>query len=143
MVAHSGPYPLTFATLLANGHEAAAQVEGRDQAAAPVDQPKLTQGSWVRPGEVVLERSFADELGVGAGGQVTLNGRSFRVAGVAVTAASYLSDPQVCSSSCGLTVSELASGPGLDDPGRRGEPGHRRGAAVLHAEPEAGRPGRR
>ena len=96
--------------MLANGHEAAAQVEGRDQAAAPVDQPKLTQGSWVRPGEVVLERSFADELGVGAGGQVTLNGRSFRVAGVAVTAASYLSDPQVCSSSCGLTVSELAPG---------------------------------
>jgi len=72
--------------LQVNGHEAGAQVEGRDQAAAPVHQPKLTQGSWVRPGEVVLERSFADELGVGAGGQVTLNGRSFRAAGVAVTA---------------------------------------------------------
>ena len=95
-----------------NGHEAGAQVEGRDQAAAPVDQPKLTQGRWVRPGEVVLERSFADELGVGAGGQVTLNGRSFRVAGVAVTAASDLSDPQVCISRCDLTASELGN-PGL------------------------------
>jgi ABC-type lipoprotein release transport system permease subunit len=112
VVAHSGPYPLTFATLLANGHEAGAQVEGRDQAAAPVDQPKLTQGSWVRRGEVVLERSFADELGVGAGGQVTLNGRSFRVAGVAVTAASDLSDPQVGSSGCDLTASGLGN-PGL------------------------------
>jgi hypothetical protein len=50
--------------LQVNGHEATAQVEkGRDQAAAPVNQPKLTRGRWVRPGEVVLERSFADELG--------------------------------------------------------------------------------
>ena len=112
VVAHSGPYPLTSATLQVNGHAAGAQVEGRDQAAAPVDQPKLTQGSWVRPGEVVLERSFADELGVGAGGQVTLNGRPFRVAGVAVTAASDLSDPQVCLSRCDLTISELGN-PGL------------------------------
>jgi ABC-type lipoprotein release transport system permease subunit len=112
VVAHSGPYPYTFATLLTDGHEAGAQVEGRDQAAAPVDQPKLTQGRWVRPGEVVLERSFADELGVGAGSQVTLNGRSFRVAGVAVTAASDLSNPQICFSRCDLTISELGN-PGL------------------------------
>jgi putative ABC transport system permease protein len=112
VVAHSGPYPYTFATLLAGGHEAGAQVEGRDQAAAPVDQPKLTQGRWVRPGEVVLERGFADALGVGAGSQVTLNGRSFRVAGVAVTAASDLSNPQICFSRCDLTISELGN-PGL------------------------------
>ena len=57
------------------------------QAAASLDQPKLTQGTWVRPGELVIERSFADALGVGAGARITLNGRSFRVAGVAVTAA--------------------------------------------------------
>ena len=112
VVAHSGPYPLMSATLQVDGREAGAQVEGRDQAAAPVDQPKLTQGRWVRPGEVVLERSFADDLGVGAGGQVTLNGRSFRVAGVAVTAASNLSDPQICFSNCDLTTSEKGN-PGL------------------------------
>jgi ABC-type lipoprotein release transport system permease subunit len=112
VVAHSGPYPLTSATLQVNGRAAGAQVEGRDEAAAPVDQPKLTQGRWVRPGEVVLERSFADDLGVGAGGQVTLNGRSFRVAGVAVTAASDLSDPQICSSGCDLTNSPKGN-PGL------------------------------
>jgi ABC-type lipoprotein release transport system permease subunit len=108
VVAHSGPYPFTFATLLANGHKAGARVQGRDQAPAPVDQPEVTQGSWVRPGEVVLERSFADELGVGAGGQVTLNGRSFRVAGVAVTAASTLLYPHICFSGCNLSTSELA-----------------------------------
>ncbi|HJZ25928.1 MAG TPA: ABC transporter permease, partial [Streptosporangiaceae bacterium] len=112
VVAHSGPYPLTFATLQVDGHEAGAQVEGRDQAAAQVDQPRLTQGRWVRPGEVVLERSFAGDLGVGAGGQVTLNGRSFRVAGVAVTAATNLSDPQICVSGCDLTTSAKGN-PGL------------------------------
>ena len=35
----------------------------------------------------MVERSFADALGIHAGDRVTLNGRSFRVAGVAVTAA--------------------------------------------------------
>jgi ABC-type lipoprotein release transport system permease subunit len=108
VVAHSGPYSFTFATLQANGHTAGARVEGRDQATAAVDQPELTQGRWVRPGQVVLERSFADELGVGAGGQVTLNGRAFRVAGVAVTAASTLLYPHICWSGCDLSTAELA-----------------------------------
>src|SRR5580704_10891875 len=108
VVAHSGPYPFTFATLQANGRKAGARVEGRDQAPAPVEQPDVTQGSWVRPGEVVLERSFADELGVGAGSQVTLNGRPFRVAGLAVTAASTLLYPHICFSGCDLSTSELA-----------------------------------
>ena len=48
---HSGPYPVTWAELHAHGIAATAEVEGRDEAAAPLDQPKLTQGSWVRPGE--------------------------------------------------------------------------------------------
>jgi putative ABC transport system permease protein len=61
--------------------------EGRDQAPAPVDQPKLTQGGWIRPGAVVIERGFADALGVHVGDNVRLGGRSFRVAGIAVTAA--------------------------------------------------------
>ena len=49
----------------------------------------------MRPGGVVLERTFADALGVGAGDRVTLNDRPFRVAGIAVTAAS-LPYPNVC-----------------------------------------------
>jgi len=35
----------------------------------------------------VIEAAFADALGVHAGDQITLNGRSFRVVGVAITAA--------------------------------------------------------
>src|SRR5690349_8789110 len=54
---HSGPYPVTWARLRARGLTAAAELEGRDAAPAPVDQPKLTQGHWVRPGAVVIERS--------------------------------------------------------------------------------------
>jgi putative ABC transport system permease protein len=84
---HSGPYPLVGAVLRARGRTAPAEAEGRSQAPAPVDQPKLTAGRWVRPGGVVIERTFADALGVGVGDRITLNGRPFTVAGIAVTAA--------------------------------------------------------
>ena len=87
VTAHSGPYPLAAATLVAHGRTVPVQAEGRDEAPAAVDQPVLAQGAWVRPGEVVLERTFAEALGVGVGDPVTLNSRSFRVAGIAVTAA--------------------------------------------------------
>ena len=83
----SGPFPLAGALVRANGITAGAEAEGRDEAPASVDQPKLTAGSWVRPGGVVLERTFAAGLGVGAGDRITLNGRPFTVAGIAVTAA--------------------------------------------------------
>jgi putative ABC transport system permease protein len=63
------------------------EAEGRDTAPAEVDQPKLTQGDWVRDGGVVVEAALADAVGVGAGDPISLNGRSFRVVGVAVTAA--------------------------------------------------------
>ena len=83
----SGPYPLAGALVRANGLVAGAEAEGRDVAPARVDQPALTAGSWVRPGGVVLERAFAAGLGVGAGDRITLNGRPYTVAGIAVTAA--------------------------------------------------------
>ena len=84
----SGPYPLAGALVRANGLVAGAEAEGRDEVPAAVDQPRLTVGSWVRPGGVVLERAFATGLGVGAGDRITLNGRPFAVTGIAVTAAS-------------------------------------------------------
>src|SRR5918992_241065 len=87
VVGHSGPYPVAWTKLEAHGHTLDARVEGRDTAPAPIDQPELTQGSWLGDGGVVVEAAFAHALGVGAGDRVTLNGRSFRVAGVAVTAA--------------------------------------------------------
>src|SRR5918995_2152450 len=87
VVDHSGPYPVTGAVLEARRQLATAQVEGRDPEAAAVDQPELTQGSWVDDGGAVIEAAFADALGVRAGDRITLNGRSFQVVGVAATAA--------------------------------------------------------
>jgi putative ABC transport system permease protein len=91
----SGPYPLAGALVRANGLVAGAEAEGRDVAPARVDQPALTAGSWVRPGGVVLERAFAAGLGVGVGDRITLNGRPYTVAGVAVTAANS-AYPNLC-----------------------------------------------
>jgi ABC-type lipoprotein release transport system permease subunit len=87
VVGHSGPYPVTAAVMEAHGHTADVQAIGRDEAPASIDQPKVTQGRWVGDGGVVIEAAFADALGVGAGDPITLNGRSFQVVGVAITAA--------------------------------------------------------
>jgi putative ABC transport system permease protein len=84
---YSGPYPVASAMLQAHGLSSGLEVEGRNEAPALIDQPKLTAGSWVRPGGVVLERTFADSLGVGVGDRVTLSGHAYGVAGIAVTAA--------------------------------------------------------
>src|SRR5262245_60739612 len=88
VIGHSGPYPVTGAELVANGHTVDVEAEGRDAATVRVDQPRLLEGSWVRDGGVVVEAALADALGVGVSDQVSLDGHSFRVAGVAVTAAS-------------------------------------------------------
>jgi putative ABC transport system permease protein len=87
VVAHSGPYPVSFPTMRVNGSKVLAVAEGRTTRRAAVDQPYVTKGTWVRPGGVVVERSFAEELNVDVGDRVTLNGRSFPVIGIAVTAA--------------------------------------------------------
>ena len=104
----SGPYPVTTAVLRFGGITGGAEVEGRDANQALVDQPKMTQGGWVRPGGVVVERSFADALGVHVGDAITLNGRSFQVAGVAVTAA-LPPFPQICRVGCNLPYSQTTS----------------------------------
>jgi putative ABC transport system permease protein len=98
---HSGPYLLASAVLRAGGRAALAEIQGRGQAAAPVDQPKVTAGRWVSNGGVVLERTFAEALGVGVGDRITLNGVPYRVAGLAVTAASppY---PNMCQIGCNI-----------------------------------------
>jgi putative ABC transport system permease protein len=97
---HSGPYPLVGALVRAGGHIAGAEAEGRTEAPAAVDQPAVTQGSWVRPGGVVLERAFAEGLGVGVGDRITLNARPFRVLGIAVTAA-FAPYPDLCLTGAG------------------------------------------
>ena len=85
------------------------QAEGRAQAPAAVDQPKLTAGSWVRPGGVVLERTFATALGVGVGDRVTLDGQPFTVAGIAVTAAAA-PYPNCYLTSCMFTGPQMGAG---------------------------------
>jgi putative ABC transport system permease protein len=100
VVGHSGPYPVVWTKLGAQGHTLDARVEGRDIARASIDQPKLTEGSWLGGDGVVVEAAFADSLGVGAGDPITLGGRSFRVAGVAVTAAAAPYPELTCLAFC-------------------------------------------
>jgi putative ABC transport system permease protein len=118
IAAHGGPYPVAQAMLEANGHDVLAFMEGRDTATARIDQPKSTQGGWIRDGGIVIEAGYADALGVEAGDVVTLKpievelrgrepsirvsgaGRSFRVAGVAVTAATPPYPEPACLSFC-------------------------------------------
>lgn len=86
--ATSGPYPVASVIMRAGGYTAGVTAEGRPTAPAAIDRPAIIQGSWVRPGGVVVERSFASALGISPGDHVTLNGQKFTVAGIAVTAAS-------------------------------------------------------
>jgi putative ABC transport system permease protein len=84
---HSGPFPVAFLDLTAQGKIVHAVVEGRDAAPSALDRPAVTDGTWVRPGGVVVERAFADALGVRTGETVRVEGRALRVVGIAVTAA--------------------------------------------------------
>jgi putative ABC transport system permease protein len=108
----SGPYPVASVVLRTRGLTVPVQAEGRGQAPAAVDQPKLTAGSWVRPGGVVIERTFAEALGVGAGDRVTLGGRPFTVVGIAVTAADA-PYPNLCYTSCMFTGPQTGAGSSL------------------------------
>ncbi|HEY6276269.1 MAG TPA: FtsX-like permease family protein [Streptosporangiaceae bacterium] len=112
VVGHSGPYPVTWAVLGAHGLTASAEVEGRDRAPASIDQPRVTEGSWIRNGGVVVERTFAEALGVHTGDSIKLNGRSLNVVGIAVTAA-FSPYPEICTDGCDLNTPQLSNTPGL------------------------------
>ena len=84
---HSGPYPVASGTIRFDGRVADVFAEGRSPALAAVDQPLLTAGGWVRPGGIVIERTFADALGATVGDRVTVDHQAFTVEGIAVTAA--------------------------------------------------------
>jgi putative ABC transport system permease protein len=103
---YSGPYPVASAALRYRGLIAPVEAEGRSQAPASIDQPKLIAGTWVRGGEIVLERTFAEALGAGVGDRLTLDGRSYQVVGIAVTAASQ-PYPNMCASPAGDCVFDL------------------------------------
>ena len=107
---HSGPYPVASAVLRVRGLSAAVEAEGRGEAPAAIEQPALTAGSWVQPGGIVIERTFAEALGATVGERVTVGGRPFTVTGIAVTAASppY---PNLCYSPGGDCVFDLPNPP--------------------------------
>lgn len=112
IVAHSGPFPLTWALLHDGQTTAGAEVEGRNESTASVDQPKLLAGSWIRPGGVVVEAAFADALGLHVGDRLQLADRPFTVVGIAVTAA-FPSFTQLCFLGCWLTNALGNYNPGL------------------------------
>jgi putative ABC transport system permease protein len=93
VAAHSGPYPIVGGTgpvgpvMRSADIVTSVQVEGREPGVAAVDHPKVTDGTWIRPGGVVVERSFAEAANLRLGQTITLNGHPFRVVGFAVTAA--------------------------------------------------------
>jgi putative ABC transport system permease protein len=87
VVSHIGPFPVSYPIMTTNGSRVLAIVEGRGMSRSSIDQPYVTQGTWVRPGGVVIERGFAQELSLTPGDHVTLGGRSLRVDGIAVSAA--------------------------------------------------------
>jgi ABC-type antimicrobial peptide transport system permease subunit len=113
---HSGPYPLVNGVVHVRGLTAGVEAEGRTQAPAAADQPKLTAGRWVRPGSVVIERTFAEALGAGVGDRITVNGQLFTVAGIAVTAA-IAPYPNICYSGCDITAYMHSAGIGAKNTG--------------------------
>jgi putative ABC transport system permease protein len=87
VVAHAGPYRQYFTTLMAHGATVSAVVRNAGAAPGPVDRPRVTSGTWVRPGGVVVERGFASALDIRTGDRVDVAGHSRTVVGIAVTAA--------------------------------------------------------
>jgi putative ABC transport system permease protein len=76
--AHGGPCPMATAVMRSTGIVTEASVEGRQPGVAAVDQPKVTDGTWIRSGGVVVERSFAQAANLRLGQTITLNGSPSR-----------------------------------------------------------------
>jgi putative ABC transport system permease protein len=87
VVAYAGPYFAFSTDIRVRGFQVRSAIEGRDTNSAPVDQPLVTEGTWVRPGGAVIERGFARALGVRVGDVLTINERNLPVVGIAISAA--------------------------------------------------------
>ncbi len=95
-------------TVRAHGQTAHSSVEGRGSSPSAVDRPLVTSGTWVRPGGAVVERGFAQALGVRVGDRVTIGKRGYPVVGIAISAATPV-----------YPFSDWAQGPGPSDYGGR------------------------
>jgi putative ABC transport system permease protein len=100
VAAASGPFPMAWASMQGGGVTGVAEVEGRGSAATTVDRPQVVSGHWVSGGDgIVVERAFAESMGVSVGDTVGLDGHDVRVVGVAVSAA-LPPYPQLCTVGC-------------------------------------------
>lgn len=98
-----------FDTMIrAHGRSARSSVEGRNGEPSALDRPLVTAGTWVRPGGAVIERGFAQALGVRVGDHVTIRGRGYPVVGIAISASTPV-----------YPWSDWAQGPGPSDYGGR------------------------
>jgi putative ABC transport system permease protein len=80
----AGPFPLAFVRLTDPGINVPVDAEGRIQTFSAVNQPLLTAGRWVRPGEAVIEQGLAAAVGLHVGERIRLRGHSFRISGIAL-----------------------------------------------------------
>jgi ABC-type lipoprotein release transport system permease subunit len=111
--ARSRPFPTTWVSIAAHGVSGVAEVQGRDASRSDVDQPLVVSGHWIGHGGVVVERAFAQAMGVSVGDPVVLDGHHERVAGIAVSAA-LPPYPQLCTIGCILDRADWFSAePGL------------------------------
>ncbi|TYB56832.1 FtsX-like permease family protein [Nonomuraea sp. PA05] len=91
VIGHHGPYRIVYADLTTRASVSSpVVVHGFAGKQGTINRPLVTSGEWIRPGATVLERGFATALGVGVGDRVTIAGRSYPVAGIAVTAATSI-----------------------------------------------------
>ncbi len=85
----AGPFPSIMAETTAEGSSAPLRIEGRAVGPSRIDQPMVTDGAWLQGGGIVLERSFANEIGVRPGDTLLIRGRqsemAVTVSGLAVT----------------------------------------------------------
>jgi putative ABC transport system permease protein len=113
VAAHSRPFPTAWTSIEAHGIAGVAEVQGRDATSSAVDRPALVSGHWVGAGGVVVERAFAQALGVSVGDTVDLGARTVSVEGIAVSAA-LPPYPQLCTIGCILDRPDWFSAePGL------------------------------
>ncbi|TQS40661.1 hypothetical protein [Cryptosporangium phraense] len=94
-----------------------AGLAGADGVTGSVDRPEVLYGSWVRSGGVVVEGALADAFGVRVGDPGTVDGRSFPVVGVAVSAALPPYPAAYCLVHCGHGAADDLPADVLRNPG--------------------------
>jgi putative ABC transport system permease protein len=111
--ARSRRFPVAWTSIATHGVTGVAEVQGRDATGSAVDRPQIVSGHWVGRDGVVIERAFAQALGLSVGDTVDLGQRHVPVVGIAVSAA-LPPYPQLCTIGCILDRPDwIAAEPGL------------------------------